>query len=510
MPAQSFRNPKRIWRALLNLGFSVLCIRFLVAAGHDADWTLDLLGVTGFGLAWWRPFASLFALILGFSLLNGLETSTLLAPYSPLLVVASSMWLGVSLRRVLAVPAAPEENPSADRPGGWISPLVEVLATVALLFLFVQIWEHRVVTGFWEQFWHRAIHGPGDPSYFLTSAFLWLHGLFYFRAVREHPGSGLLTPEGIKLVFFVNAVVLVVFFGLQSILDFPVRWVAGFQSPYEDIATFGIMAASILIFCLTLWRRTPWPRALLLGLAAILLAIAVGASWSRGSYLACAVFLGLLALLRLPRYLAVLVPVALVGAVIGLNLNAGRISLVNRPYLERLMALVRFEKPETKSSGRFELYQKAWAMIQERPWTGHGSGSFYGNETAYSRPGDPNATMHQLPHNILLQLAAEQGLPVAGLFICLVGATLWGGARCWFARGRLKTAASTDGPEDANALRLLALGLTLALGAYLQANLTWDILLVHPTQPFFFWFLMAALWATIDRANAGPGIRAKS
>lgn len=491
---------------MLNLGFGLLCIRFLFAAGHSGNWSLVMLGVASFALGWWHPAASLFALILSLSLASGLERTVLHVPYSTVLTIASALWLGLIARKIFPAPTAEgtcvEPAESANRAAGWMMLIVEVLATIALLALFIQVWHQNATPGFWTPFWHQAHYSPADPAYFLTSGFLWLHGLFCFRAIREHLTAVDLAPTGIKLAFLVNGVVLLLFHGVQWLLDFPARWIPGFESPYEDIATFGIMATCFLTVCLTLMRRSHARSLFVLIPGALLLAIAVGASWSRGTWLACTIALGVLAVVRLPRSVTILLTSSLLGAVIFLNLSMERGSLPDWPYLGRVASLVRFEAPLTKLSDRSELHLKALTMIGERPWTGHGIGTFFLRAPRYARPGDSSATIPQLPHNLLLQLAAEQGVPVAGLFLCLVGTTLWRGARCWVEYARLNLRHIADPPEAVRSRSLLALGLTLMLAAYLQANMTWDILLIHPTQPFFFWLLMAALLATTDHANA--------
>ena len=496
---ESFAGMRSGWRALLNLGFGLLCLRFLFAAGQSADWTFGLLTVTGFGLAWWRPSAGLFVLVLSLPLIGGLEKTVLSLPYSAVLAIASSLWLGLSARKLFRIPPARSPGGASasagQRPVAWPDLLVEVLAIIALVSLGIQIWRQDAAPDFWRHFWQQTSHGTGDPAYFLTAGFLWLHGLFNLRALRESEG---ITPGGIKLVFLVHGILLLFFFGLEWLVDLPARWTPGFQSPYEDIATFGIMAACGLLLCLTLMRRESWPRTLLLGMGTLLLVVAVGASWSRGTWLTSAVFLCVLALLRLPRTVAIVVPAILLSTVVLLNLNANRIPLESQSFLERLMSLVRFEDPRNKSD-RFDLYQKAWVMIRAQPWTGHGIGTFYNLSPRYARQDDPNGAMPQLPHNILLQLAAEQGVPAATLFIGLIGWILWRGIRCWNSYRRL--AVGGEEGETARSIAHLTLALTLALGAYLQANMTWDILMVHPSQPYFFWFLMAALWATTDRAN---------
>jgi O-antigen ligase len=500
---------KYAWTALLNLGFGLLCGRFLFAAGHTGDWSLVMLAAGSFVLGWWNPCASLFALILSFSLVSGLERTVLHVPSSAVLTIASALWLGLTVRSFFPVPSkeractAPADHPNCAN--DWITLVVEILAAIALVAMSMQTWSQGAKPDFWTQFWHWTHFGSGDPLYFLTSGFLWLHGLFYFRAIR--PNSEILTPASINLVLFVNGIVLLFFHGVQWLFDYPARWNPGFESPYEDIATFGIMAACFLTLCLALIRRGNMSQLFVLLLGALLLTVAVGASWSRGSWLTCATFLVVLAWLRLPRSAVIAVLVTLVGVVIFLNLNAGK--MPPTVQVSRLISLVRFENLEGKSAGRFSLYHRAWVMIQERPWTGHGIGVFYRKATSYTKPGDPYAETHHLPHNVLLQLAVEQGVPVALLFVGLVGRTLWCGARGWIIHQSRRAIVKGDSRVPNDPLAHLILGLTLALAAYLQANMTWDILLVHPTQPFFFWFLIAALWATVKRVDAAsPSVAA--
>ena len=504
MRTSFFPKLKRSWNALLNLGFGLLCIRFLFVTSQESDWTAVLLSAVGFALGWWRPATSLFVFILSLSLISGLELTVLFAPYSAVLTIASSLWLGLSARKLFPVPLAEStEIKPADAPGrtaGRMALIIDVLVTIALVSVYIQTWRDSVAPDFWRRIWPPASVGlGGNTSYFLPG-FLWLHGLFYFRAIREHPSADIISPAGIKLTLLVNGIVLLFFLGVQWKFDLPARWVPGFQSPYEDIATFGIMAGCFLLCGLALLRRGSLPWSLLLGPGAVLLVVAVIASWSRGTWLASSTFLVVLALLRLPRFIAILIPAALLSAMIFLNLNVGQHPSVDRSYLDKLVSLVRFESPRAKNLERFDLYYKALAMIHERPWTGHGVGSFYGSSPSYASQSDPKPNLPQFAHNILLQLAAEQGVPVAILFSGLVGWAFWRGIRCWNSYRQREAGGSME-TETARVLAHLALALTLALGAYIQANMTWEILLVHPTQPYFFWFLMAALWATTDRAN---------
>ena len=80
---------------------------------------------------------------------------------------------------------------------------------------------------------------------------------------------------------------------------------------------------------------------------------------------------------------------------------------------------------------------------------------------------------------------------VAALFAGLIGWTLWRGVRAWQATGGRKAAII---PGDRNSEeRLTLLGTTLALGVYVQTNLTSNSLNIYASNQFFFWFLMAAV-----------------
>jgi O-antigen ligase len=153
--------------------------------------------------------------------------------------------------------------------------------------------------------------------------------------------------------------------------------------------------------------------------------------------------------------------------------------------------LVQIENLAKKSPERINLYFKAIGMIRERPLLGHGIGSFYLSSPGYAETGDPNAPVPNFAHNVFLQIAAEQGVLVAGLFAGLIGWTLWRGVRAWQATGG-RQAAIIPG-ERASQDRLTLLGTTLALGVYVQTNLTSNSLNIYASNQFFFWFLMAAV-----------------
>jgi O-antigen ligase len=118
---------------------------------------------------------------------------------------------------------------------------------------------------------------------------------------------------------------------------------------------------------------------------------------------------------------------------------------------------------------------------------GHGIGSFYLMSVNYAEPDDPYATKPDFAHNVFLQIAAEEGVPIAALFAGLIAWTLGCGFCTWLRQRAATAKCSADA--------LLILGATLALGAYLQTQMTANSLNVYVSNQFFFWFLMVAILA---------------
>lgn len=77
---------------------------------------------------------------------------------------------------------------------------------------------------------------------------------------------------------------------------------------------------------------------------------------------------------------------------------------------------------------RTPMWASTAGMIADRPWTGWGTGSFTAEYPAYSQrydlfhdPETLGVSLKTNPHNLFLQLAADNGLPVALLFYGLYG-----------------------------------------------------------------------------------------
>ena len=477
--------------------------------------------------------------------LNGQDSKTVL-PSEP--SGLSDRWTVVTVKRYPMVQLA-----------------IDVLITAVLASLVVQIIRHEDSPELWKVFWNQSGFGYGDPLYFITSAFVWLQGLFFFRMLsakgteewgnegardkgeeqgalnkgRSAGGEGV--SAWIKPAFAVYGVTLVVFFLFQFCLNVPERHdTTTYCSPFEDIHSFGSIAIAVFVYTIASWQKRSWAWTFLYGIGVIALLALVVASWSRATWLAGALVLLLVAWIRLPKRWTAGLVAAVATAVLVLNVNANRESWNQNIYLHRLITLVRLEKPSSKAPDRLNLYHKAIGMIREHPFVGHGIGSIYLTSVRFAQPGDPYAEVPNFAHDFLLQMAAELGTPAAALFAALIGTALWRGYRA--ARSlaevpgsksqvsRLQpptTAApqigssvpSAESPEKADTILtpdscLLSpqhemLAVTMALTAYLITQMTANALNIYVSNQFFFWCLMAALLCGSPKSEV-EGLRSRA
>jgi len=489
----------------------------------------------GLVLGAWNRWAALFAFTVAVPLLNGLgQTSFLNCTFAPSLVF-SGLWTGIVVRnlsrRIMkhqsratssAVwrPSYLAKTVDAERSGKnfqyerdimepkkhefsfsshFVSFAIHSLIAAVLLSLAWQFWRHRESAGLWTVCINQAVMGYGDPWYFLTSAFLWLQGLFYFAimdarlAERWTGGSDLIADDmavvtWVRPVLTAYGVTMVVFFLLQGIFHNPEGWArAGFQSPYEDISSFGSVSVSVFVFAVATFSVAPLCKSAIAITSCIGLLAMVVASFSRSAWVAGLTFLLLIAAFRLSRIWTSAFVLLLIALITVSNANANRPYWANHPYLTRLGELMRLENPTNKSIGRLNLYSKAVRMIKVHPFTGHGIGSFYLESVSYGESTDARGMRPDFAHDVFLQIAVEEGVPIATLFAGLTAWALWRGLRSWFVQ---KVAGLQNSAGD-----LLNLGVPLTLGAYLQTQVTANSLNVYVSNQFFFWFLMVVTLA---------------
>ncbi len=223
-------------------------------------------------------------------------------------------------------------------------------------------------------------------------------------------------------------------------------------------------------------------------------------SWSRAAWLVTGIYVFVVCWVRFSKKWCL----AFVGMAAGLvllgNLNADRPGWQANVYLARFVSLVRLENPANKDAGRLNLYHKAAGMIRARPWTGHLIGSFYLTSTKFAASSDPNSALADFAHDVVLQLAAELGLPVA---LCFLGGCMfvvYRGLSVSFANEKQSALCGENlGTVESKPLSKLSvdklplLGATLALAAYLTTQITANSLNVYASNQFLFWLLVAAI-----------------
>lgn len=205
--------------------------------------------------------------------------------------------------------------------------------------------------------------------------------------------------------------------GTNLLEGYRARWAGTFFDPNR--LGMAVVASSMVLLAMRSRLKSPWTRTLvLLGVGLQIWGVVV--TYSRGAALGLGV--GLLAYLltgaggnRRLRSLAV------VGAV-GVSL----LFLAPERFWNRTSTIATYQE-DASAMGRIHAWQTAGNIIQRRPLTGVGVSAFTTAWATYA-PGEAGSHAY-VAHNILLEVAAELGLPALVAFLSLVGACLWGGWR---------------------------------------------------------------------------------
>lgn len=151
---------------------------------------------------------------------------------------------------------------------------------------------------------------------------------------------------------------------------------------------------------------------------------------------------------------------------------------------------------EAGTGGRFHAFRATWDLFAQRPWTGHGAGSFQSlsfkervdyqrrNATRFSEP-----RVYRQAHNEPLQLLAELGVPGLLMSLALAGLLIAG------ALGRVKPSSSGKKPPAATTEEELARSLFLpAAIATMFALVPMSLLFFpfHLALPSYWFVLLAA------------------
>jgi O-antigen ligase len=517
------------WRTLNGLAILALSVRFLaagVAGNPSGAGPAAMLGLAGLALGAWRPLAALFAFTLAVPLLTGLGQLSMLGAPAPVCLAFASLSVGIFIGnawRMVLRSLAPAGSPPLCGPGpekasrarDVVTLTGDVLISAVLASLLLQIGRNWHSEEFWSAFLHRPLFGFTDPFYFLTSAFLWLQGLFYFTALVGPRGNGDIFSvycEGgpietrdsparwLAPVFAAYAVVIATSFAYQCTVHIPdtprgqFRLMPETSLPFEDSHAYGSIAVA-LFAAFVAARLGGWRRAPLLSwlVAGCLLYLSL-ASWSRATWMVAAVVLLFAASHRLSKRLWLAIAAAAAALLMLFYAKWRDVWAIDHPVTSRLGNLLRVDQPR-----RF-LYHKAIGMVEARPLAGFGIGACNLTSVQFASPDDPLGKVPDFAHNFLLQIATEQGLCITLLYAAMI---LWVLARGLGAAGMANRESSARQPW--------IFGAGAALLAYLATQMTANSLNVYFSNQFFFWFLMAAVasWAfdpgRVDGTANAPG-----
>ena len=177
-----------------------------------------------------------------------------------------------------------------------------------------------------------------------------------------------------------------------------------------------IFTASILFINASLKNRSIAKIAL--GISLFIMTYAMAMTQSRGGLIAFTIALTLFVFLsykNIPRRNLISLITILFAAILLTNINLGFLNLGIGSDLFNNMSTL--QEPSSAGSSRFLIWEKAWLMIQEAPWFGHGAGSFSLLYPQYRLASDISGGL--FVHNDYLQIWLEMGLPALILLVTL-------------------------------------------------------------------------------------------
>ncbi|MDQ3998348.1 MAG: O-antigen ligase family protein, partial [Gemmatimonadota bacterium] len=198
------------------------------------------------------------------------------------------------------------------------------------------------------------------------------------------------------------------------------RWA---NLPYYDPNDLALMLVAMIPLTLYFMRRaSPTPRRLFAAACFALFAYTIVRTGSRGGFVGFAVVIGYLLL----RYRAVPARARVIGAAVAvLALAVG-----GQAYLSRLGTILRPTQDYNWSAetGRVAIWRRGVGYVADRPLVGLGLNQFRTAESRLWMLAQQQRMAGRRPppargaHNMLLQVAAELGLPALIAFVLLLGA----------------------------------------------------------------------------------------
>ncbi len=182
------------------------------------------------------------------------------------------------------------------------------------------------------------------------------------------------------------------------------------RGPLSHYMTFsGVLLLASLLLLARLAQPGGWKRPLVwLGL--VVLNVALFGSLTRGAWVALAVAVGTLVVVRAPRGLLLLPLTALIFVLVA-----------PVPVLHRASSIV--DVSDESNYDRLCMARAGLMMVMERPLFGIGPDLVKDRYPLYRHATAPRFTVPHL-HNSFLQLAAERGLPALAAYLLMLAASL--------------------------------------------------------------------------------------
>lgn len=253
---------------------------------------------------------------------------------------------------------------------------------------------------------------------------------------------------------------------------------------FTDPNQLGTFSAVLLMVA---WAQAlgarKWPLRLLAMACAVLSAVNLVLSFSRGAWLGALAGALLLTILTVRYYRKWALRIAALAAIVGvpafLIAAPQEYSLVTG----RLLSIL--EPGSNPDDNRPFIYREAYRQIQQHPVLGQGPGSFSPTSLLAERTGMAVDAVHA--HNLLLQVAAEAGVIAAAMLIMFAAGLARRTWKMW-----------TELPRSE---AVMGMGLVSALLSVLVQGMV-DYTLGNPILYYLVWIVLGALLAVTRRAGA--------
>ncbi|WP_167389507.1 O-antigen ligase family protein [Brevibacterium antiquum] len=252
---------------------------------------------------------------------------------------------------------------------------------------------------------------------------------------------------------------------------------------FTDPNQLGTFSAVLLMIA---WAQAlvarNWPIRILAILCAVLSAVNLVVSFSRGAWLGAFAGALLLMVLTVKYYRKWTLRIVALATVVGIPAFLIAAPPESSLVTGRLLSI--FEPGSNPNDNRPFIYREAYRQIQEHPVLGQGPGSFSPTSLLAERTGMAVDAVHA--HNLFLQVAAEAGVVAAALLVMFAAVLAQQTWKMWTEVPRYEAA--------------MGMGLVSALLSVLVQGMV-DYTLGNPILYFLVWIVLGALFAVTKRAR---------